>query len=203
MKKLIGIIVTVLFVFTFSGVANALFMDDESKSITRIGVDWSYGKSEWLFEDMQSPSCENTVNRFTLRAETNSLFPSLDKLFIGGELRYSMHKADEKPEGSYHMGHDAGFREYGFNATAKWEFGWFYAGVFAGVSYWYERDNGMHNLGDSHCLGTWGPLAGLNIPITGPWELRLEGRGAHTSDPFQSDRGKNWLEGTIGVSYVF
>ncbi len=204
MKKLIGAIV--LFVlFTI------VFVYGIGYAETRLGVDWSYGKDAWIFDSLQSPSCENTVNRFTVRAETNSFFPTVDKLFIGGEFRYSMHKADELPEGSYwhihndgsHNSHDAGFREYGFNVTAKWEFGWFYAGAFAGVSYWYDRDHGMHNLGDSHWLGTWGPLAGLNIPITGPWELRLEGRGSHTSDPFRSDRGKNFLEGTIGVSYVF
>ena len=196
MKKLIGVIVLLTMVF-----GSSLAMAE-----TKIGIDWSYGKDAWLFESLQSPSCENTVNRFSLRAETNSIFPSLENLFIGGELRYSMHKADEKPGGSYyaeHPGHDAGFREYGFNATAKYKFGWAYAGIFAGLSYWYERDNGMHNLGDSHCLGTWGPLVGLDIPISGPWQLRLEGRASHESDPARSDKGKNFLEGSLGLTYVF
>ena len=46
-------------------------------------------------------------------------------------------------------------------------------------------------------------MVGLNIPISNLWELRFEGRLGHTSGPFVVDRGKNWGEVTIGVTYSF
>jgi len=174
---------------------------DKTRSI--IGSDWMYGKDAWLPDEWESPSCENTVNRFGIRYETNKFFPSWDKWFIGGEFQYSMHKADEKPEGSYHMGHDAGFKEYSFNLTIKRLMfdDMFYLGWVMGVSYWIDRDHGMHNLGDSHVLGSWGPMIGKDWHIYKAWSLRTELRLTHTSDPFRSDRGKNYGTGVIGVSY--
>lgn len=174
------------------------------KTTTIIGTDLMYGKDTWIPNDWQSPSCENMVKRFSIRAETNAIFPSLEKLFIGGELQYSAHKADEKPEGSYHMGHDAGFKEYSFNLTIKYMLfdDLLYAGWVMGLSYWYERDNDMHNLGDSHCLGSWGPMIGKDWHIYKAWSIRTEIRLTHTSDPFRSDRGKNYGTGVIGISYT-
>ena len=146
------------------------------------------------------------MNRFSARVETNNIFPSWHKWFIGGEFQYSMHKADERPEGAYGLGHDAGFREYSFNLTLKRQMfdDLFYLGVLAGVSYWYERDHGMHDLGGSHWLGTWGGMIGRDWNIYKAWSVRSEFRMTHTSDPFRNDdKGKNYLSGVIGLSYRF
>lgn len=175
------------------------------KTRTIIGYDHMYGKDDWLTDGWKSPECHNTVNRFSIRYETNKFFPSWDKWFIGGEFQYSMHKADEKPGGSYHMGHDAGFREYSLNLTIKRLMfdDLFYVGWIMGVSYWSDRDHGMHDLGDSHWLGTWGPTVGKDWHIYKAWSIRTEARVTHTSDPFRTnDRGKNY--GTflvVGISY--
>ena len=197
MKKLIG--VGVIIVFIFVGLVTSVTYAE-----TKIGFDWSYGKDGPLPDDWKSEKCDNTVNRFSFRIETNSIIPSWESVFLGAELRYSMHKADETKFGPFGLGHDAGFREQGLNATVKKEWGWFYAGAFAGLSYTHERDNRMHQLTDNgNLLGTWGPIVGLNVPITGPWELRFEGRISHTSGPFERDRGKNLSEATLGLTYVF
>lgn len=183
MKKLLSIVVL-----------SILFSSNLVMAETNIGFDWMYGKDAWLPDAWQSPSCENTVNRLSLRAETNNHFPGWEKWFIGGELQWSRHKADEKPKGKYRAGHDAGFVEYSFNLTIKRELfnDLFYLGWVMGASYWYKRDHGMHNLGDSHWLGTWGPMIGKDWHIYKSCSLRTEARVTHTSDPWQSDRGKNY-----------
>ena len=175
------------------------------KADIKIGGDWMYGKDVLLPDAWQSPSCENTVNRFSIRAETNEIFPSLDKWFFGIEGMYSMHKADEKPEGSYWMGHDAGFREYSFNVTISRQMfdDLLYVKWIMGLSYWHNRDVRSHNLGDSHCLGTWGPAIGKDWNLYKTWSLRTEFRMTHTSDPFRSDRGKNYGTFMMGVTYTF
>ena len=184
------------------------------RSVTKMGFDWMYAKDAWVPEMWQSPSCENTVNRFSFRYETNTILPaSWYKWRVGGEIQYSMHKADELPDGSYwhihkdgsHNSHDAGFREYSFNLTIARDMfdKMFYLKWVMGLSYWHERDHGMHNLGGSHCLGTWGPAIGKDWHIYKAWSLRTEVRGTHTSDPFQSDRGKNYLGWVIGTTYEF
>jgi len=194
MKKLIGIIVLLAIVFG----SNLVIAE------TKVGLDWSYGKDYMLPDFLTSRECDNTVNRFSFRVETNEIISSWESVFLGIETRYSMHKADETKEGSYGLGHDGHFRELGFNITAKKVWGWFHAGVFAGLSYPLSISNKMHQLKtDTWLLGTWGPMVGLNIPISNSWELRLEARGAHTSGPFDRDKGKNWGEGTIGVTYSF
>lgn len=206
MKKLIGIIVLLVIIFG-STPAMALIFDDAPKGKIKIGLDWMYGKDYdgWMFDTLQSPQCANTVNRFSLRVETNTIFPSWDKWFIGLELQYSMHKADELPAGKYGMGHDAGFREYGFNVTIKRQFfdELFYVGMFMGLSCWYERDHGMHNLGDSHVLGSFGPTLGKDWRIYKAFSMRTELRLSHTSDPLQGDRGKNHGIFVIGATYTF
>lgn len=205
MKKLIGVIVLLVIVFGSSLVmAQSGYFYSPKEGTTRVGVDWSYGRDFFLPDDWTSEECENTVNRFSFRVETNRIIPSWESVFLGAELRYSMWKANETKDGSFGLGHDAGFKEQGFNLTAKKEWGWFYAGWFAGLSYTHERDNGMHQLTDNgHLLGTWGPIVGLNVPLTGPWEIRFEARISHTSGPADRDRGKNAGEGTIGLTYVF
>ena len=174
---------------------------------TKIGADWFYGKDAYVLDDWQSPSCANTVNRLSFRYETNELFPSLENLFIGGEFRYSRYKADELPGGCYyseHPGHDAGFIDHGLNLTFRYEIAdVFYVGWFMGMSYWLDRDHGMHNLGGSHWLGTWGPMIGKDWKIYKSWSVRTELRISHMSDPWESDRGKNHGEIGIGITYTF
>jgi len=183
-----------------------------SKAETKVGFDWQYGKDYILLsEAWQSPDCINTVNRFSVRAETNDipLLWGLDLLgswYYGAEFQYSVHKADERPTGEYGIGHDAGFKEYSFNLTIKRQMfdDLFYLGLLAGMSYWHERDHGMHDLGDSHWLGTWGGMLGRDWNIYKAWSVRSELRMTHTSDPFRTnDKGKNYLSGVVGLSYRF
>ena len=194
MKKLIiGVTVLLAIVFAY-GLGHAE---------TKIGLDWSYGKDFFLPNDWRSEECDNTVNRFTFRLETNEIIQSWESVFLGFEARYSIHKADETKKGSFGLGHDACFREQGINITGKKEWGWFYAGVFAGLSYTHKRDHGMHQLTDNgKVLGTWGPMVGLNIPITGPWEVRTEARICHLSG-IEPDKGKNLGEISLGITYTF
>jgi hypothetical protein len=171
---------------------------------TKVGIDWMYGEDSVVPNTWQSSSCENTVNRFSGRIETNELFPTWNKWFFGAELQYSTHK-------SYNIRKDIGeinkFREHGLNVTIKRQmFDTFYLGWIMGISYWHSRDNGVHNLGDSHWLGTWGPMIGKDwkLPyVSDAWSLRTEIRLTHTSDPFESDSGKNYGTGVVGISYNF
>ena len=105
-RKIQSILLLVVVLFIVS-----ILLAGHVRAETKVGFDWQYGKDHVLLpESWQSPDCLNTVNRFSIRVETNSIFPSWDKWFIGGEFQYSMHKADEKLEGGFGLGHDAGFR---------------------------------------------------------------------------------------------
>lgn len=182
--------------------------------IDSVEFNWGYYKDAWFPGDLwQSDDCTNTVNRFSLRAETSKIIP-WDKWRVGAEVGYSMHKADEKPGGSYwhvhpdgsHNTHDAGFREYSLNFTVTRDvlFKNLYLGIVFGISGWYLRDHGMHNLGDSHLLGTWGGLLGYKHRFGETnWGARAEVRATHTSDPFNSDMGKNYLGGNMSLIRYF
>ena len=173
--------------------------------IDTIEFDWGYYKDAFFPGDLfQSDDCTNTVNRFSIRAETSKILP-WEKWRVGFEVGYSMHKADEKDTGKFGLGHDAGFREYSANFLATREI-WkeLYLGIMFGLSGWYQRDIRMHNLGDSHLLGTWGGVAGWKHRFgVSPWGVRGEVRATHTSDPCRSDMGKNYLGWNFGVVYHF
>ena len=176
--------------------------------IDSVEFNWGYYKDEWFPGDLwQSESCTNTVNRFSLRAETSKIIP-WEKWSVGAEIGYSMHKADELPGGCYWdppASHDAGFREYSLNIIVTRDiYKGLYLGALAGLSGWYKRDHGMHNLGDSHLLGTWGGIAGWKHRFgTSPWGFRTELRATHTSDPCESDMGKNYFGGNMSIIWHF
>lgn len=174
--------------------------------IDSVEFNWGYYKDTLFPGDLfQSEDCTNTVNRFSLRAETSKIIP-WEKWRMGAEIGYSMHKADEKETGKYGLGHDAGFREYSFNLTVTRDvlFKNLYLGAVFGLSAWYQRDNGMHNLGDSHLLGTWGGMLGYKHRFGETnWGARAEVRATHTSDPCESDMGKNYFGGNMSIIRYF
>lgn len=184
--------------------------------IDSLGVDWQYGKDFMLPKDWQGDHCANTVNRVSIRLESDSVVPyylneSWDKWTLGLEGHYSDHKADERPD----RGQDAGFKEIGFNVTAKRHLfdELFYVGFIAGLSYVgdlpeFENRDWKHgdaysNIGRSHCLGSWGATVGKDWKVTNGWSIRTEGRLTHTSDPFRSDSGKNFGATVVGVTYRY
>ena len=182
--------------------------------IDTIEFDWGYYKDEWFPTDfVKSDDCANTVNRFSIRAETSKILP-WEKWRIRTEFYTHTPSPDELPDGKYwhihndgsHNSHDAGFREYSLNFTITRDIilKKLYLGIVFGLSGWYERDHGMHNLGDSHLLGTWGGIVGYKHRFcVSPWGVRGEVRATHTSDPCRSDMGKNYLGWNFGVVYYF
>lgn len=188
---------------------NSVYAEEKSKPlwgfIDNVGFDLAYAKDEWFPTDfVKSDRCTNVVKRLSIRAETSKIIP-WEKWRVGAEVGYSAHKADELPGGRYHIGHDAGFKEWNWNIIVKRDMfnNLFYLGGVAGVSYWSDRDNGMQNLGDSHWLGTWGALIGKDWNIYKAWSLRTEVRATHTSDPFRSDMGKNYFGWNFGFTRHF
>jgi len=226
LRKIASVVVALLFVLVgLMSVAQA----EESRSVASIvpvkkldwkidslGLDYQHGEDVMLPEDWQGDHCTNKVLRFSVRAESDSVIPyylngGWDKWTLGVELHYSDQKANEKPD----HGQDAGFKEMGFNVTVKRHLfdRKFYVGFIAGLSYVHEfpkfenrdwKHGDMNsNIAHSHCLGTWGPIVGKDWHVYKSWSLRTELRGTHTSDPFGSDSGKNFLGGVIGVTYRF
>lgn len=208
MKKLIGVIALLAIVFS-SGFCYATegplfgFIDN-------IGVDLEYGKDYMLPDSLRGDHVFNTVKRLSLRAESRNLIFS-DKWGIQFEFKYSAHKGDEFPD----HGQDAGWKEMGVNLALIRHFfdDLFYVGWLAGLSYvqdfpefenrdWPDRSL-ESNVGRSHCLGTWGPMIGRNWSITDTWSLKTEMRFTHTSDPFNTDMGKNFISAIMGFSYNF
>ena len=178
--------------------------------IDNVGADWGYGRDYILPEAWRSDHCYNTVNRWSIRAESRRLIFS-EKWGLQGELLYSAHKADEYPD----HGQDTGFKEWGFNLILKRYFfdDMFYAGILAGLSYvhdfpnfedrdWPDRDL-ESNLGRSHCLGSWGGVIGKDWHVYKDWSLRTEARLTHTSDPFGPDMGKNFIGWSFGATRHF
>lgn len=187
----------------------SVYAEDKSEPlwgfVDSVEFNWGYYKDAFFPGDLwQSEDCTNTVNRFSLRAETSKILP-WEKWNVAFEVGYSIHKADESKTGKFGLGHDAGFREYSGNVIVTRKiYKELYLGGVAGLSYWYQRDNGMHNLGDSHCLGTWGAVAGWKHRFgISPWGFRTELRATHTSDPCNSDMGKNYLGGNLSIIYHF
>ena len=178
--------------------------------IDSVGADYQYGKDYMLPDSSRGEHCFNTVLRWSVRAESRSLLFSR-KWGVQLEFLYSDHKADEFPD----RGQDAGFKEWGVNLALKRYFfdDMFYVGFLAGLSYVDEFPNFENrdwpdrslesNVGRSHCLGSWGPMVGKDWRIYKAWSLKTEMRLTHTSDPFNTDMGKNFLAGTVGFSYNF
>jgi hypothetical protein len=178
--------------------------------IDSVGFDWQYGRDYMLPDSWKGEHCLNKVNRWSVRAESRSLLLP-EKWGIQLELLYSAHKADEHPD----HGQDTGFKELGINLAVKRYFfdDMFYVGWLAGLSYVGEFPNFENrdwpdrslesNLGRSHYLGTWGPMVGKDWHIYKAWSFKTEMRFTHTSDPFNTDMGKNFLGATVGFTYNF
>lgn len=208
--------VVVLAIALTIGIRTMVQAGEENWKIDSIGIDYQEGGDILLPEEWQGDHCTNLVKRYSLRVESDSLVPYLlnnswDKWTLGLEGHYSAHKANEKPD----YGQDAGFKEIGFNVTIKRHLfnKLFYVGFRAGLSYVdefpeFENRDWKHgdmnsNIGHSHYLGTWGPMVGKDWHVNKAWSVRTELRGTHTSDPFEPDSGKNFLAGTLGVTYRF
>ena len=205
MIKITGLVLCVLLVLI--GVSRA-----EDNFIDRIGFDWQIGRDSVLPSDWQSKHSSNRVYRFCVRLEHDLDNKKWKDWASGLELHYSDHEADEKPD----YGQDTGFKELGFNVVVKrYLFSRaFYVGALAGLSYvpkfpefenrqW--RDSDLYsNIGRSHWLVTWGAVVGEDWKLFGSnFALRTECRLSHTSDPFRSDRGKNFLGALLGLTYEF
>lgn len=216
LRRLTYILSVVTIVISMAAIANS--QESSSKLsekplwgfIDNIGSDWVYGEDYMLPEDWQGSHVRNVVNRWGFRAESRRLLFS-EKWGLQGEFLYSAHKGNEYPD----HGQDTGFKEYGINLILKRYFfdDMFYIGWLAGLSYVDDLPNFENrdwpdrclesNLGQSHWLGTWGPLVGKDWRIYQAWSLRTEVRLTHTSDPFRTDKGKNFLGWALGVTYHF
>ena len=195
--------------------STTVYAEEKSKPlwgfINNVGVDWSYGRDDYILPDAWcSKHSTNFVNRVVIRAESRRLIFS-EKWGLQGELLYSAHKANEVPD----HGQDAGFNQVGFNLALIRHFfdDMFYLGWFAGVSYvdelprfenrdWADRYL-ESNLGQSHWLGSWGPMLGKDWKVYKTWSLRTEARFTHTSDPFRTDKGKNFIGWNLGITKHF
>jgi hypothetical protein len=213
MKNFIYVAVAITLAISLGTMAQAA---EKNWKIDSLGFDYQEGSDVLLSESLQGDHCTNLVKRFSLRIESDSIVPyylndSWDRWTLGLEGHYSMHKANEKPD----RGQDTGFKEVGFNVTIKRHLfnKLLYIGFRGGLSYVndfpeFENRDWKHgdmnsNIAHSHCLGTWGPMIGKDWPICEDWSMRTELSGTHTSDPFGSDSGKNFVAGTIGVTYKF
>jgi len=199
MKKVLFSMMLALFLTSFMASAYA----SDKPLIDKAGVIWQYGKGS-------NSHSTNTVNRFTGWIENRSLLP--DPWAVQAEGHYSMHKFDEYPD----FGQDTHFREYGINLVVKRYFlkDIFYLGILGGLSYVHDfpqfedrsdwsQDSQAGNIGRSHCLGTFGAMAGRDWHIYKAWSLRTEFRYTHTSDPFSPDAGKNYWTGGLGLGLTF
>jgi hypothetical protein len=215
LRKFAYAVVVLAMVLTV-GLVAVVQAEEETWKIDSLGFDYQHGEDVLLPEEWQGDHCTNLVIRWSVRAESDSVIPyylndSWDKWTLGLEFHYSDSKANEKPD----HGQDAGYKEMGFNVTVKRHFfdKMFYVGWLAGLAYidefpQFENRDWKHgdmnsNIGHSHCVGTWGPMIGKDWHIYEGWSLRTEFRGTHTSDPFRSDSGKNFIAGVAGVTYRF
>lgn len=181
---------------------------EHHKFFDNLGFDYQYGNDSMYPESLQGKHSRNKVTRFSVRAENKTILP--EKWTVQGEIHYSKTKADEYPDN----GQDTWFEEIGFNLVVKRTmFDLFYIGGFAGVSKalsfpefenrdWADRDI-ESNIGRSGVLGSWGGLVGKDWFLNTNWGIRTEVRLTHTSDPFRTDRGKNYGAGIIGLTYRF
>jgi opacity protein-like surface antigen len=120
-------------------------------------------------------------------------------------------KFEGEVHGSFHSASGAdGYtqaNEFGVNLVFKREFPSKlaivpYIGFMAGTSRLLDTNN-QPQFGDSGWLGTFGPLVGVNILLDDDWYVRTEYRLTHSSDPFNSDVGRNLNNVNIGLVYVF
>jgi hypothetical protein len=212
MKKAACIVAALLLIAFTTGSVQA---KDMPCKIDTIGFDVQYGRDS--ADELQGDHSLNIVERISVRAESDSLITALlndswDKWTIGAEIHYSSHKANERPDHEQ----DTGFHETGVNLTLKRHLlnKIFYIGCLAGLSYvsnfpefenrsWNDNDL-RSNIGRSHYLYTLGVLTGKDWQVLkSAWSVRTEVRLTHTSDPFRSDRGKNFAAGVLGATYRF
>ena len=215
MKRFSIVLAAIMLLISTSAYAEESAAADSSQQplwgfIDNVGFDVQHGKDFMLPDDWRGEHCLNKVTRWSVRAESRSLLLP-EEWGIQLELLYSAHKADEVPD----RGQDTGFKEWGINlAVKRYFFGdAFYIGWLAGLSYVDEFPNFENrdwpdrsiesNLGRSHYLGSWGPMAGRDWHIYKALSLKTEMRVTHTSDPFNTDKGKNFFTGLVGFSYNF
>jgi len=120
-------------------------------------------------------------------------------------------KFEGEVHGSFHSAHgpdrNTNVDEFGINLVFKREFPSRlsivpYVGFMAGTSRLLDVNN-QPQFGDSGWLGTLGPLLGVNILVGDDWYVRTEYRLTHSSDPFNSDVGRNLDNFSVGIVYLF
>jgi len=154
-----------------------------------------------------SKHAANSAEVVSLRAESKKLYEHYRLQF---EIQCSDHKADEHPD----LGQDTGFQEYSALIMVKRHFAVLndaYVGMFGGFGYisnfpkfenrdWADRDL-ESNIGHSHITGNIGMAIGKDWHVYKSWDIRTEIRAIHLSDPLSTDRGKNLMGGSIGLTY--
>jgi hypothetical protein len=162
------------------------------------GFDFLYGSE--LPHIVESSSHTHRVARYIARAGKQ-----LSKHWeLEGEGYFSQHVSNPKIPGETRYR----ARESGVNLVVHYQFGnrtWVadpYIGWCAGLSWLIDEEN-QPNWAESGCLGTWGPMAGISIPITIHNDVRAEFRITHSSDPFGSDSGRNFRCISVGFTHYF
>jgi len=162
------------------------------------GFDFQYSTA--LPHVVESSSHNHRVHRYTGR-----LGKDLSKHWeLEGEFNFSEHSSSPKvpTETKYTA------REAGVNAVIHYHLGnrsWFmdpYIGWCAGLSWLIDKKE-QPNWADDSLLGTWGPMAGISIPITIHNDIRAEFRITHSSAPFGSDSGRNFRCISVGFTHYF
>ena len=147
----------------------------------------------------------NPDDKHDLSAKRLTLFGTK---YVGDGKRW---KFEGEVHGSFHSAYgpdrNANANEFGINLVFKREFPSKlsivpYVGFMAGTSRLFDTYD-KPQFGDSGWLGTFGPLLGVNILIDDDWYVRTEYRLTHSSDPFNSDVGRNLDNISIGLVYLF
>lgn len=166
--------------------------------IDSVGFDVQY--SSTLPNVVESKSHKHRATRYIARAGKRLS----EHWELDGEFHYSY--CSSSPRRSSEQRYRA--KETGVNLAIHYNLGnrsWIadpYVGWMAGLS-WLVNKRDQPNWAESGCLGSWGPMIGLSIPVSPRTDLRIEGRISHTSDPFGGDSGRNLRGIAVGLSYYF
>lgn len=196
MTKKQKVIAVIIISIAIGIVCNKCFAAERNLFIDDVGIMASYGTENGWVKDAPDHDISNA--RLTLVG--GKYLDENCRWKLDGELQFSHHTAKNAIESI-----DA--KEIGVNLVIKREFpSTFritpYVGFMGGLGYLTDATN-QPRWGGSWFTGKFGPLAGADLVLTPDWYLRGEYRWTHTSNPFESDVGRNFDEFVIGISYVF
>jgi len=110
----------------------------------------------------------------------------------------SFHVSNQELGGDY----ERNAKEIGANVVPKYywhlEKTSLYIGIPLGFSHLLDAEN-QPNFGNSGLLGTFGVAIGADTPFYKDFLIRIEYRATHTSDPYNSDLGRNLHGLALGV----